>query len=311
MAVRGFLAVAVLLTSGASGQAQTSTLAFDAASLKVADRTFVPGVTYRMKGGPGTHDPGRITYTHVLLTDLLAKAWGVARYRIAGPAWLSDPMGNWWYTIDAVLPPETTPQQFQQMLQNLLVERFKIRLHHETRVYPGYELVVAAGGAKLKPSADPDAPDPAIGSLGKLDAGGFLILPPGHGYGLSLVKGGWHAKFQNYTIADLSPYLSTFIEQSTGEYGATHIVDNTGLSGKYDFTLLFDARGAAVAVPVGAPPPNAAEAAPVGSASEPSGLPNLFTAIEKQLGLKLVKGKNGFPLDTLVIDHAERVPTEN
>ncbi len=49
-------------------------------------------------------------------------------------------------------------------------------------------------------------------------------------------------------------------------------------------------------------------AAAAGSASEPSGLHNLFTALEKQLGLKLVKVKNGFPLDTLVIDHANGFP---
>jgi uncharacterized protein (TIGR03435 family) len=311
MLVRGFVAVAIILTSCVSGQSQTSVPAFDAASVKIADRAMVPGVTWSMKGGPETGDPGHIRYTQVTLIALLAKAWGVQQYRIVGPAWISDPWGNW-YTFDAVLSPQTTRQQFQQMLQNLLIERFKIRLHHETRVFPGYELVIAPGGPKLKASAEPDAPDSDKGISGKLDTNGFLVLPPGRGSGVNTVRGAFHAKFQNYSITDLiaGPWLSTFIQQSTGQEGPTHIVDKTGLAGKYDITLQFDGRGLVAAVPAGAGAPDALEAVSAGLASEPSGLPNFFTALERQLGLKLVKVK-GFPLDTLVIDQVERVPIEN
>jgi uncharacterized protein (TIGR03435 family) len=218
------------------------------------------------------------------------------------------------YTLTATMPPETTKQQFQLMLQNLLVERFKIRLHHETRVFPGYELVVAPGGPKLRKSTDPDAPDPAPGPMGKFDAGGFLVLPPGHGQGISMGSNGVHAKFQNYTMADFVtvPFLSSFIAESTGETGF-HVMDKTGLAGKYDFTLKFDARLDSANVVVaprlraGMPP---GETSSADSASAPSGLPTLFKAIEQQLGLQLVKVK-AVPLDVIIIDHVETVPVEN
>jgi uncharacterized protein (TIGR03435 family) len=299
----------VLAASFANGQTVNKSLRFEAASVKIAGKNFIPGLTGKMTGGPGTSDPGRITYRQVSLIQLLMKAWDVEYYRIDGPAWLKSTAHELdLYDITATLQPGTTRQQFQLMLQNLLVERFQIKLHHETRTLPGYELVVAPGGPKLKEPANPDAPEPDRGPTGKLGDDGFLALPPGHGKGVRMASGGVYAKFQNCTIAELvDPYLRSFIQQSTGAQ-TNHIVDKTGLTGKYDYTLKFDARALDSAVVVA---PGMMRAASSGdSASDPSGLPNLFNALEKQLGLKLVKSK-GFPLDTIVIDHIERMPTEN
>ena len=72
------------------------------------------------------------------------------------------------YDITATMPSETTRQEFQLMLQNLLVERFQIRFHHETRTYPGYELVVAPGGTKLKESVNPGDAGPSHGPTGEI-----------------------------------------------------------------------------------------------------------------------------------------------
>jgi uncharacterized protein (TIGR03435 family) len=80
--------------------------------------------------------------------------------------------------------------------------------------------------------------------------------------------------------------------------------DKTGLTGKYDFTLAFDRAGSDIMVGPGV----LAEAGP--PESEAGGLPNISKAIEKQLGLKLVKAPD-IPMDTLVIDHAERTPLGN
>ncbi len=112
-----------------------------------------------MKGGPGTSDPGRISYNY-FLKSILMKAWDLPADQLAGPAWLSDTSD--YYAITATLPAGTSREQFQKMLQNLLIERFQIKLHHETRNFPGYELVVAPGGPKLKETTqDPDlAPGP-------------------------------------------------------------------------------------------------------------------------------------------------------
>jgi uncharacterized protein (TIGR03435 family) len=311
--VRGF-GLLVLAASLANGQAANKPFTFDAASVKVADKAFIPGVTDKMKGGPGTSDPGRIAYTQVDLIQLLMKAWDLEYYRIDGPAWLKGTVHETdQYTIIAIMPPETTKPQFQLMLQNLLVERFRIQLHHEIRNFPGYELVVAPGGPKLREPANPDAPAPDRGPTGKLGDDGFLVLPTGHGKGVVMTSAGTYAKFQNCTIAELiDPYLRSFIQLSTGAQ-TIHIVDKTGLAGKYDYSLKFDTHGLDSAVVV-SPGIRAASsgssASDPGSASDPSGLPNLFSAMEKQLGLRLVKSK-GFPLDTIVIDHIEKTPTEN
>lgn len=287
---------------------------FEVASVKVADNAIIPGVSFHMTGGPGTSDPGRITYTQIGLIQLLMKAWGVEDYRIDGPAWLkATARERDWYNITATMSPGTTKQQFQLMLQNLLVERFQIQLHHETRSFPGYELVVAPGGPKLREPANPDAPDPDRGPTGKLGDDGFLVLPKGHGKGVQMSSNSVYAKFQNCTIAELiDPYLRSFIQLSTGAE-TNHIVDRTGLTGKYDYSLKFDNHGldsAAVVAPGMRAASSGSSASELSSASEPSGLPNLFNAMEKQLGLKLVKSK-GIPLDTVVIDHIEKTPTEN
>ena len=101
--------------------------------------------------------------------------------------------------------------------------------------------------------------------------------------------------------------MSEFVEQlgnfvSPQEGPRHYVVDKTGLTGAYDITLKFDADRQAIvsglAAPVGGPE------------SEPSGLPNIFKALERQLGLKLVKGKD-IPMDTIVIDQAERIPLGN
>jgi uncharacterized protein (TIGR03435 family) len=296
------LSVYLATTLGLSGQIATS--AFDAASLKVFEGRHYPG-SLQLKGGPGTSDPGRVTWGVVDLRSLLMKAFDVEDYRVAG---LPSPVGRdiTWFTLTATMPAETTKQQFQLMLQNLLIERFQIRLHHETRVYPGYELVVASGGPKLKLPADPDAAEPLFGANGEMDKEGFLVLPPGHGDGI-VTGEGTRAKFQNWTIGEfIYPFLVGWIRQAAGLQGAAHIVDKTGLTGRYDFTIRFDSRAGGRAAVIG---PQVGEGRSV-ETDDGSGLPDLFKALEKQLGLRLVKVK-GIPLDAIVIDRAEKVPLEN
>lgn len=283
---------------------------FDAASVKIGEPTLVPMVSGRMTGGPGTRDPRRITYRQVRLKEILMKAWGVQRDQIAGPPWLTDGGPSDSYTITATMPPDTTQEKFRMMLQHLLIERFRIRFHHETRNVASFELVVAPGGSKLKES-DPNIPPPDTGPPTGADKDGFPLLPPGHGAGIVSVNGE-HAKFQDYTLADLcTPYLRLFVTESFGADQGP-IVDKTGLTGRYDFTLKFDARNSGDVV---VSPAIRASIAPATSGADHalypgSGLPGLFIALKKQLGLRLVRVKE-LPLDVLVIDHIEKVPLEN
>jgi uncharacterized protein (TIGR03435 family) len=212
-----------------------------------------------------------------------------------------------WYNITATIPPGTTKEQFQTMLQNLLMVRFQIQLHHEIRDFPGYELVIAPGGSKLKEPASPEAPEPEQGPTGKAGHDGFLVLPTGHSKGVRMSGTEFYANFQNCRIAELFPYLPSFIHLATGTV-TIHIVDKTGLTGIYDFSLKFDTHAPESAVVVS---PWTGAASSGSSESEPSGLPNLFKAMEKQLGLRLLKIAKGVALDTIVIDHVAKVPTEN
>jgi uncharacterized protein (TIGR03435 family) len=81
----------------------------------------------------------------------------VKGYQISGPAWLASER----YDIAAKVPAGATQEQVDVMWQNLLLERFGLRLHHESKEFKVEELVVAKGGPKLKETAqDPTAPLP-------------------------------------------------------------------------------------------------------------------------------------------------------
>jgi uncharacterized protein (TIGR03435 family) len=274
---------------------------FDAATIKLDQ--MGPG-NRGMKGGPGTNDPGRVTWQKVWLLTLVATAFHVDPRNISGPAWISPP-GAQLYTFTATMPNDTSRHDFESMLQNFLIQQFRMKLHHELKAFPAYELVVAPDGAKLKASADPNDPDAPdiLFSQPKIGSDGFAVLPPGHG-ALGIVNGGFHGTFQQYTMSEFADYL---INKVTRDGDPTHyVVDKTGLTGRYDFKLKFDERADAMVV---GPDVQAVLAARDGL--EPgSGLPNIFKALEQQLGLRLIKAKD-IPVDTIVIDQAERIPVGN
>jgi len=109
----------------------------------------------RMSGGPISGDPAQLTYTNVTIKNVLTMAYKVKAYQIEGPAWMDTERFN----ISAKVPPGTTEAQFRVMLQNLLAERFHLKLHHETKEMPLMALVVGKNGPKLTES-QPIAPPP-------------------------------------------------------------------------------------------------------------------------------------------------------
>ena len=304
-----FLAAFLAPVTLGFAHAADSDVAFEAASVKPAGPS-VRGEMGGMRGGPGTGDPGRITIARATLTDLLARAYDVWPDQISGPAWLDD-RSAYVYRIDATLPPDTTAEQFRLMLQNLLAERFHLRLHHETKTRPGYELVVASGGPKLK-KWDPAA-NAAAGKFG-VDGNGFPTLPPGASVGFVMPSGGGAAAIRmahRETMAMFCRGLGANIDMSNGApIGGpqARVVDKTGLAGTYEFTLEFAGSTGALGMMPSAP---AVGEPGMPLASDPTGgAPDIFTAVEKQLGLKLVKVKD-IPVDTLIVENADKVPTEN
>ena len=247
-----------------------------------------------MGGGPGSNDPGRIAWPAVSLLSVLTRAYGVSSDQVSGPGWLSTEMCS----IVATIPPKTDEPQFRLMLQRLLAERFHLTLHHSTKELPVYELVVANTGPKMKPyrattggaTTSPSTARPP-GPV-DLDKQGFPVLPAGEKLAMSIGAGMVRGTFR-ITMADFAKELKMPLALSIGEMPKGSILEKTGLAGEFDFMLEFAQR-----------PKSDAD-----GSSDPAGGPNLFSALEKQLGLRLQKGKQ--VLDLLVIDHIDKVPTEN
>jgi uncharacterized protein (TIGR03435 family) len=76
---------------------------------------------------------------------LLLKAYDLKPSQIVGPDWLDTE----YFQNEATMPPETTNEQFRAMLQNLLSDRFKLKIHRETKEVRGYALVVGKNGPKM------------------------------------------------------------------------------------------------------------------------------------------------------------------
>jgi uncharacterized protein (TIGR03435 family) len=254
------------------GQTPVVQPTFEVASVHPLDpNSGAPGSNV-MRGGPGTTDPTQITFISVTLQRLLMTAYQVGAERISGPGWLDSER----YAIVAKVPMGTTKEQLPLMLQNLLAERFHLTLHRVPKDFPAYELVIAKGGSKLKPSADASRSS--------------------H-YVTASDKGNSRLTFTTFSIADLAGVLGMPLGTAYGNIlSVAPVVDNTGLTGKYDFSLEF----------AGYMGPGGAQPIPDASAEN---APDLFTALQTQLGLKLNDKKAS--LDVLVIDHVDRVPTVN
>jgi uncharacterized protein (TIGR03435 family) len=291
--MRKFLPL-LMLAAAARAQSPSPKLEFEVASVKPAapqtdGRRFVGS-----QGGPGTADPGRLTYTNSTLKSLITTAYDVKAYQVAGPSWLDTER----YDIAAKIPEGATKEQVNRMLQNLLADRFKLTLHHVTKEFRLYELVVGKNGPKMKASVE----DPSVtantangrGSPIPIGKDGFPAMPPGRRGMIQMqMPGRRRIAGSVQSMKDLADWL--------GNQVGAPVVDKTALSGTYDFTLDFalgPGRGVdALVAPWASPTDNTVD------------VPNFFSALQEQLGLKLEQ-KVG-PLDVLVVDQAEKVPTDN
>jgi uncharacterized protein (TIGR03435 family) len=322
-----FAGIAIAFTAFAQPAVSDKSLTFEVASIKPAQpltpdaqgRIFMRGPS----GGPGTKDPGRINYPNMTLKNILTVAYNVRPYQISGPSWLDSER----FDIAATMPPDTTREQFQIMLQNLLIERFKVSLHREKKELPMYSLVVTKAG-KLKestvssPPPDTDGPPPPLPpGPPKIGPDGFPIMPAAMSgrpsMSMMMMPGRARVTATAQTMQDLVNRLTNQLNRP--------VIDNTGLTAKYDFVLTYapdpnegpgrggPLGGIMVAAPRG-PAPGAGPGPgpggndnvfiPDGEAPQP-----LFGALQSQLGLKLEPKKGD--VDIIVIDKIEKTPTEN
>jgi uncharacterized protein (TIGR03435 family) len=90
---------------------------------------------------------GRITMDNLTVKQLILNAYRIQNYQYAGPSWLENER----YNINAKADTKVEYAELMAMLQNLLAERFKLVVHHESKSVPGYALVISKGGLKVKP----------------------------------------------------------------------------------------------------------------------------------------------------------------
>jgi uncharacterized protein (TIGR03435 family) len=292
LAAAGIAAVSAPIVLGflnpRPGPAQTSANAaspkFEVASIKPSDGS---NGLFRV----GLDPSGRFMANNITVKFLLEQAYGMKDSQISGaPSWVDSEH----YDIEAkpedafVQEKLSRDERFRQtslMMRSLLADRFKLIVRHETKEQPIYAMVVAKNGLKLHEAAPAPEPDPST----RPSPGG----PVGRG-GIQMRRGELIANAVG--LDRLEDILSRIVGRV--------VLNQTGLTGVYDFDLKWtpeEGEGPIMRGPAGPPP---ADAPPPPEANGP----NIFSAVQDQLGLKLESQKS--PVDTIVIEHIEK-PSEN
>ena len=230
--------------------AQPPDLQFEVASLKPSR----PGA----QGNVLHPAPGHQRYvaTNEPLKEMLIVAYRIRFDQVSGgPGWMATDL----WDINAEAERPSSVEEFHVMLRNLLKERFNLRMHSETKERPVYILSVDKTGVKMTPNETGTADDASI------DEAGFLK---------------WTSK--SIPMDYLAWLLSVYLDRP--------IIDRTGLTGTWDFTLSWTPD------------------LPTRQQPDDNLYPGIFEALQKQLGLKLESQRA--PVEVLVIDHAEK-PAEN
>ena len=201
---------------------------------------------------------GRYTIRNETLSSLICFAYAIHSHQLVGaPDWLhTDP-----YDIEGKPDAEGEPslRQQQSMIKKLLADRFQLKVHIEKRELPVYAIRVAKGGPKLTPAAHPDAqPD-----------------QDGNGRGTEMTQ-----TYTSASLDDLVLGMNFFLDRPA--------VNQTGLTGRYDFSIRYTYD--------------------VANTTDPNAPPGIFTAVQEQLGLKFEPVRA--PVDVLVIDTISR-PSPN
>ena len=247
------------------------------ARFEVATIRLTPDCT---AGAREQQSPGRFGVLCVSLRDVIRVAYGNVEGPspgrlpevLGGPRWIDSDR----YDIVATAPDNSgLDQMYGPMTRTLLEDRFRLKLHDETRNLPVYKLTVLKQAAKLKPTPD--------GSCVPVDLKTVLQSPPPPNYcGRLSVTNGATTIFDGHGVT-----ITEFIARALRTLNRP-VIDQTGLTGRFDIHFEFATT----------------DSLDTGEALVPS----VFTAIQEQLGLKLAVATG--PVEVHVIDHVER-PSEN
>jgi uncharacterized protein (TIGR03435 family) len=205
--------------------------------------------------------PGSVSMRHARLSAVIRWAYDVQDYQISGPPWLNDA----WFEVWAKAGTPAKEAELRKMLQTLLEDRFKLAVHRQSKEIAALILTVGKNGHKLQAVETEGSPS---FKTGKMNLTG-----------------------QGATLGQMTEFLSRELRFP--------ILDQTGLSGRFNYTLdiasYVTEEMRKSGGPDGGPPPDA---------------PSIVAqAIQAQLGLKLDSKKA--PIEMLVIDRVEKTPTEN
>ena len=229
-----------------------------------------------------TADGARVKYTNITLRDCIRGAFLVRDFQIVGPDWMTKER----YEINATLPAGASVERIPEMLQALLADRFKLEVRREKKEQNVYVLLVANGGAKLKPATvktDPNAPT-ALGTDGKPRP---MMMYANTPLGVTLTA----------PAANLESIVGLM-----SRFTARPVIDMTGIEGVYDFQLNFASETDAGLTGPGPRGPDGAPATPL----EP--VQSVFDSVKKY-GLRMEARKA--PVEMIEVVHLERTPTEN
>ena len=269
------LAFVVLAVSDEVFQDNTDRLTvFEVASVKPALASLVAGRPLGLgkRGGPGTADPGQITWLGVSLKRLIMTAYSLKDYQINGPGWLETTGVD----VVAKVPKGTDKQQVLIMWQNLLKDRLRLMAHLDEKELPVYEMVLAGSRLKIKESGQSSAANEVAHS--------GMPVPGRDGCPVFADGSGMTSLSSNAGVSRLCASAATFeiVLTMLAKDLDRPVLNRTGLEGKYDFRLEFGPQSALAQ--------------------------DVFRAFE-QLGLKLVPRRA--PVQVLIVDSIDRVPTPN
>lgn len=221
---------------------------------------------------------------------LISQAYGFEAYQFRP----NDPCCRERFDFNARVPQGITREQFHRMIQTLLEDRFKLKLHHVKKEMATYELTVAENGPKMKQSeakagweTEDTWPSPTY-TVGK---DGYPVFSAGRG---GLAGGNGHYRWVGFNVS-MQEMTKTF-----SFYLGRPVVDATRLNGKYGVDLKWWIDPYWL-------PGHEDEIKDLPDLGRPG--PTLIRAVQEQLGLKLTPGK-GLG-DIVVIDHLEKAPTPN
>ncbi len=248
--------IAIVVPAVIWAQSPAARPEFDVASVK---RNISGDISRGMRPGVG-----RLSISNMTLRDLLMVAYQVRDFQISGgPSWIDSEH----YDIEAKTDGNTAPRQMAEpMLQALLEDRFKLKVHRETKELPIYVLTAAKNGLKIQPAKEgscvnPEPGKPAAPGQRQSAFCGFHVIG----------RGRYDATHTG--VPALATDLSSVLSRT--------VVDKTALTEAFDVHLRF-----------------APEDAPDSTS------PSIFTAVQEQLGLRLESGKG--PVEVIVIDQVER-----